>query len=170
MKSIGSLASRQSASSVAKTGSASIGTSPGISAARRRRAVERWGKAAAARDIDLSLTIEEPAGQTRCATADLDRVMDVLLDNAVRYSPAGSTVDVRCLAGRMEVLDEGSGLAPDEPVFDRFYRGSAGRQGPGGTGLGLPIARELAREWGGDVELENRDGRGARAVVTMPLA
>jgi signal transduction histidine kinase len=138
--------------------------------ATARRAVERWREAAGERDIDLSLRVEEPAGRTSCATADLDRVMDVLLENAVRYSPPGSTVEVRSSAGRIEVFDEGPGLAPDEPVFDRFYRGSAGRQGPVGTGLGLPIARELAREWGGEVQLENREGRGARAVVSMPHA
>ena len=135
-----------------------------------RRGVERWREPAGERDIDLSLTVEEPAGRTSCASADIDRVLDVLVENAVRYSPPSSTVDVRCLAGRIEVLDEGPGVAPDEPVFDRFYRGSAGRQGPGGTGLGLPIARELAREWGGEVQLENRQGRGARAVVSMPPA
>jgi signal transduction histidine kinase len=135
-----------------------------------RRGVERWREAAAKRDIDLSLTVEQPAGRTSCASADIDRVMDVLVENAVRYSPPGSTVDVRCLAGRIEVLDEGPGLAPGEPVFERFYRGNVGRRGPGGTGLGLPIARELAREWGGEVQLENRPGRGARAVVSMPPA
>ncbi len=135
-----------------------------------KRAVGRWREAAGEGDIDLSLTVGEPAGLTICATADLDRVLDVLLENAVRYSPPGSTVEVRCSAGHIEVLDEGPGLAPDEAVFERFYRGSAGRQGPGGTGLGLPIARELAREWGGEVQLENREGRGARAVVSMPFA
>jgi two-component system sensor histidine kinase CreC len=53
-------------------------------------------------------------------------------------------------------------------VFERFHRGSAGRGGPSGTGLGLPIARELARRWGGDVTLANRDGGGVRASVTVP--
>jgi signal transduction histidine kinase len=141
-------------------------------AAAAERAVERWREAAADRGIELRLD-DEPAGATSCASADLDRVMDSLLENAVRYSPPGSAVVVRCAAGRIEVLDEGPGLSADEPVFDRFYRGSAGRQGPGGTGLGLPIARELAREWGGEVELENRADRaggGTRAVVSMPPA
>ena len=63
-----------------------------------------------------------------------------------------------------------TGLAAGEleAVFERFHRGRAGRAGPSGTGLGLPIARELARRWGGDVELANRDGGGAAARITVP--
>jgi signal transduction histidine kinase len=70
------------------------------------------------------------------------------------------------------VLDEGPGLAEgeEEAVFDRFHRGSAGRGGPRGTGLGLPIARELARRWGGDVTIVNRmDRSGASARVRLPF-
>jgi signal transduction histidine kinase len=79
-------------------------------------------------------------------------------------------VEVRSAPGALEVLDRGPGLAPDEvtAVFERFHRGHAGRAGPAGTGLGLAIARELARRWGGEVTLVNRDGGGARAVVTVP--
>ena len=70
-------------------------------------------------------------------------------------------------ADRIEVLDRGSGLEPgeEEAVFDRFRRGSAGRRGPSGTGLGLPIARELTRQWSGEVTLEARDGGGTRASI-----
>ena len=53
-------------------------------------------------------------------------------------------------------------------MFERFHRGRAGRAGPAGTGLGLPIARELARRWGGDVELANRPEGGAAARITVP--
>ncbi len=133
-------------------------------------AAQRWREAAGERRIELKLAIDGPPGATTCVPADLDRIMDALLENAIRYSPPGSTIVVRCSPGRIEVIDEGPGLQPGEPVFDRFYRGSAGRRRPGGTGLGLPIARELAREWGGEIEIENRDGRGARAVVAMPTA
>jgi signal transduction histidine kinase len=68
------------------------------------------------------------------------------------------------------VLDRGPGLSDDDlaAVFERFHRGAAGRAGPAGTGLGLPIARELARRWGGEVTLANRDNGGARATVTIP--
>jgi signal transduction histidine kinase len=76
-------------------------------------------------------------------------------------------VRVVAASGRVEVRDEGAGIAPEEAevVFARFHRGTAGRAGPAGTGLGLPIARELARRWGGDVTLD-----GPRAVVRLPGA
>jgi signal transduction histidine kinase len=103
-----------------------------------------------------------------CPAADLDRALDALVENALHYG--NGEVEVRSGPGTVEVLDQGPGLAPDElaAVFERFHRGRAGRSGPSGTGLGLPIARELARRWGGDVTLANRDGGGARARVTVP--
>ena len=52
-------------------------------------------------------------------------------------------------------------------MFERFHRGRAGRAGPPGTGLGLPIARELMRRWGGDVTLANREGGGAVATISF---
>lgn len=75
-------------------------------------------------------------------------------------------------ADRIEILDEGPGLEPgeDEAVFERFRRGSAGRHGPSGTGLGLSIARELTRQWGGEVTLAAREGGGVRATISFALA
>ena len=124
-----------------------------------RRAVARWDGARAG---------GVPADGF-CPPADLDRALDALVENALHYG--NGEVVVRSLPGALEVLDRGPGLAPDElaAVFERFHRGHAGRAGPAGTGLGLPIARELARRWGGDVTLANReDGGGARATVTVP--
>jgi signal transduction histidine kinase len=100
--------------------------------------------------------------------ADLDRTLDALIENALNYGDG--EVEIRARPGAIEVLDRGPGLGDDElgAVFERFHRGRAGRAGPAGTGLGLPIARELARRWGGDVTLGNRDDGGARATVTVP--
>ena len=58
---------------------------------------------------------------------------------------------------------------PDEQeaIFERFHRGSAGLAGPPGSGLGLAIARELAREWGGEVTLANAEGGGALATLRL---
>jgi two-component system sensor histidine kinase MprB len=71
--------------------------------------------------------------------------------------------------GLVEVQDEGPGVAEEEAeaVFARFHRGGAGRAGPPGTGLGLPIARELARRWRGEVVLAAAAGGGARAIVRL---
>ena len=130
------------------------------------RAAERWSQAAAERGQRIDAEVEA-AGSAWCAAADLDRVLDVLVENALRYSPAASAVLIVAGPHRVEVLDDGPGpaLGEEEAVFERFHRGRAGRGGPPGTGLGLPIARELAGEWDATVALEARTDGGGRAVV-----
>ncbi len=133
-----------------------------------RRAAERWGAAAAEQEIEIA--VEAPAEASAwCARTDLDRSIDVLVENAILYSPPASTVTIAAAPGRVEVRDEGPGLAPgeEEVVFERFSRGEAGQRGPKGSGLGLPIARELSRQWDGDVTLANRDRGGLRAVIQL---
>ncbi len=132
------------------------------------RAAGRWRQAAEEHGVRVEARSDGP-GEAHCARPDLDRALDSLVENALLYSPTGSVVAIRSGPGRIEVLDEGPGLAPgeEEAVFERFSRGSAGRRGPSGTGLGLPIARELTRQWGGDVQLSNRDGGGLRAVIEV---
>jgi signal transduction histidine kinase len=132
------------------------------------RAAERWRAAAGERRIALEVETSEPATGW-CAGPDLERTIDVLVENALLYSPRGSTVTISAGPGRIEVSDEGPGLAEgeEEAVFERFSRGSAGQRGPSGTGLGLPIARELTRQWDGDVRLSNRTQGGLRAVIEL---
>jgi two-component system, OmpR family, sensor kinase len=122
-----------------------------------RRVAARWGVEASG-----------DAAQGFCSPADLDRALDVLVENALNYG--NGRVEVRSRRGALEVLDRGPGLSEADlaAAFERFHRGAAGRAGPAGTGLGLPIARELARRWGGDVTLANRNGGGARATITFP--
>jgi signal transduction histidine kinase len=130
-----------------------------------RRAAARFDGSEGGRVIAVEAASGSPAF---ASPADLDRVLDALIENALRY--AGGEVTVVARPGGIEVLDRGPGLAAGEvdAVFERFHRGEAGRAGPSGTGLGLPIARELARRWGGDVELSNRADGGATARVTVP--
>lgn len=135
------------------------------------RAAERWEPAARDAGIAIAADLEaEPHRYVWCARADLDRAVDAFVENAIRYGPRGSEVRIVVDTGRIEVRDEGPGLAPGEAdaVFERFHRGAAGRAGAPGTGLGLAIARELARSWGGEASLANRDGRGAAAVLRLP--
>lgn len=135
-----------------------------------QRAARRWSHAAEERSIEIEVGAGERPAHARCAPHDLDRAIDALLENALRYAPEGSTVAIEAGNGLVEIRDRGPGLEPGEAgsVFERFRRGSAGRRGPSGTGLGLSIARELAREWGGDVTLSNRPGGGATASVRLP--
>ena len=134
-----------------------------------RRAAARWADAAADRGQQVEIA-PDPGGTALCPRADLDRVLDALVENALNYSPPHSTVLLAARPGRIVVLDQGPGVGEDEAeaVFDRFHRGSAGRRGPSGTGLGLPIARTLARGWGGDVVLRRRDEGGTAAEVRLP--
>ncbi|MHB8242962.1 MAG: sensor histidine kinase [Solirubrobacteraceae bacterium] len=135
------------------------------------RAVERWSATAESFEIVLRV-LDESGGEAWCARADLDRALDVLIENALHYSPAGGEIVLVAGQGRIEVRDRGPGLAPgeEELVFERFHRGRAGRQGPAGSGLGLAIARTLARAWKGEARLANRPGGGAVAALEFPEA
>jgi two-component system, OmpR family, sensor kinase len=130
-----------------------------------RRAAGRWDGTDGGR---VDAVEAAPGAPAFCPVADLDRVLDALIENALRYG--GGDVTVVARPGGIEVLDRGPGLAGDEldAVFERFHRGRAGRGGPPGTGLGLAIAHELARRWGGDVELANRTDGGVAARITVP--
>ncbi|MFE5584704.1 sensor histidine kinase [Kitasatospora sp. NPDC056531] len=103
--------------------------------------------------------------------AGLERAVINLLDNAVKYSPPGGTIDVRLQQGVLTVRDHGPGIPPDELqyVFDRFWRSPSSRQLPG-SGLGLSIVAQSVREAGGEVTLGPAEdgGPGALATVRLP--
>jgi signal transduction histidine kinase len=109
----------------------------------------------------------------------LRRVIVNLIDNAVRHARTEVSVSVtsgRHTAGQatvqLEVCDDGPGIPAHERqrVFDRFYRvGGSRSRGSGGTGLGLPIVRDLVRAHGGTVRLADNQP-GLRAIVTLPVA
>jgi signal transduction histidine kinase len=132
-------------------------------------AVRRWQPGASGRGIALAHRPEGDAGTVWAARADLERGLDALLENALRYSPSGSTVTVATRPGRIEVRDRGPGVPADEreTVFERFRRGSAGMSDSSGHGLGLAIARELAREWGCEVTIQGREGGGTSAILEI---
>ena len=96
----------------------------------------------------------------------LERAVDNVLDNAIKWSPPHGTVDVRLDDGALTVCDEGPGIAEaDLPhVFDRFYRAAAARAQPG-SGLGLAIVKQAVDDHAGSVNVTNADGGGA--IVTI---
>jgi signal transduction histidine kinase len=136
------------------------------------RAAERWTALAAEKGQALR-AVAGPAGAAWLARADADRILDALVENAIKYAPERTEIEIASLAAGVEVRDRGPGVAPaeEEQVFERFARGGAGRRtGARGSGLGLPIARELARTWGGDVTVRARDGGGTIALLRLPAA
>jgi two-component system sensor histidine kinase MprB len=100
----------------------------------------------------------------------LDRAIANLLDNAAKWSPAGSVVDVRLHDGELTVRDRGPGIpvADRGHVFDRFYRADSARGRPG-SGLGLAIVRQVAEFHGGSVTAEVADGGGALLRLRLPV-
>jgi two-component system, OmpR family, sensor kinase len=133
-------------------------------------ALLRWRAKAEQIGTALELRTQDDPGLAWAARLDIERALDALIENALHYSPSPSTVAIVCSPGRIDVLDRGPGLAPDERelVFERFRRGRSGRSGPPGSGLGLSIARELSRAWGGDVTLGERTGGGTIATLKLP--
>lgn len=132
-------------------------------------ALVRWQPAA--RTHAIRLVTHRSDEQTRAwgSRPDIERALDCLVENALNYSPPGTTVELAPAGSAIEVRDRGPGIAPEEreTVFGRFHRGRAGRTGPPGSGLGLSIARELARGSGGDVTLEERPGGGLVATLAL---
>lgn len=126
----------------------------------------------------VSLRLEQPLvpGVMRGDALRLRQVIGILLDNALRYSHPGGTVIATTSAQdglwQLTIADRGIGIPADEMdgVFDRGFRGTeARRHRADGSGLGLPIARRLARLHGGDVTLSPNPGGGTRAELTLPL-
>ncbi|HET7828404.1 MAG TPA: HAMP domain-containing sensor histidine kinase [Candidatus Limnocylindrales bacterium] len=133
-------------------------------------AVESLEAVAAARSVRLVLDVAQ--APVRGDEARLRQLAAILVDNAIRHSPAGGRVTVAAGGGAtLTVDDEGAGIDPAhlDHVFDRFWRAPGAPAG--GTGLGLAIARWIAERHGGTIEASNRPDRsGARFTVRLPAA
>jgi signal transduction histidine kinase len=113
------------------------------------------------------------AGDLSCSPR-LTRVLQNLLVNAVRHTPADGSVRIQARRDdqRLEVSveDTGEGIDPVhlDRVFDPFYRADAARSG-GGAGLGLALARRIVEALGGRISVESKPAKGSRFAVTLPL-
>jgi two-component system, OmpR family, sensor histidine kinase MprB len=114
-------------------------------------------------DTQLEPTVVEAAPER------LERAVANLLDNAAKFAPPGSVVEVVLEGGELSVRDHGPGIDPvDLPhVFDRFYRSAAARAVPG-SGLGLAIVRQTAEAHGGSIRAEPADGGGTVFTLSLP--
>ncbi|MCG7422971.1 two-component sensor histidine kinase [Micrococcus porci] len=148
------------------------------------------------RSVDLNLVVAEAVDRVRLTAeargisiragghvdtvvhGDPDQLMTAvrnLVDNAVRYSPDGTTVGVGLTSkdglAQITVTDQGIGISPEEQerVFERFYRVDAARsRQTGGTGLGLSIVKHVVINHGGEVTLWSQPGRGSTFTIRLP--
>ncbi|WP_066740593.1 cell wall metabolism sensor histidine kinase WalK [Cupriavidus sp. D384] len=128
-------------------------------------------------DVRIQLQCPDTTGGIT-VMADADRLRQaivILLDNAIRYSPRGSTVSLRCHAAptgvRIEVEDRGIGIDADELalVFERFVRGRRARaHRADGTGIGLSIAQAIVQAHHGSITLTQVEPHGTRACIELP--
>lgn len=138
-------------------------------------AMQRVSGATGDRVVVASLDRSEPLLLGRFDFAHSLRVLCNLIDNAVKFAPPGSTIEVQARRsnGHLEfvVADRGPGISPtdSEVVFQPFYRGAGAGGGPG-VGLGLSIASGLAAAQGGSVRHESREGGGTVFVFSVPAA
>ena len=116
----------------------------------------------------ITLELRDPC-EIDVRTNMLERAVSNLVDNALKFSPADSTVDVVVDHTRIEILDRGPGIEVEDRdrVFDRFYRSGKARTRPG-SGLGLAIVQEIADLHGASVTLTERSGGGIIATLKMP--
>lgn len=132
----------------------------------------RDGRTVSKRQFRLELP-EEPA----CVVGngkDLRQAIEMLLDNAFKYTPEGGSITLRLAPAGEKIMvtleDDGPGIPLDEigSVFDRFYRSSNVREKVPGSGLGLPIVRSIIQHHGGSIELKNREPHGLSVSISLP--
>ncbi|GGX98806.1 sensor histidine kinase [Streptomyces minutiscleroticus] len=136
-----------------------------------RDTVETALRRARLRGPELTITADLEPWYTRAEPAALERALVNILDNAVKFSPEGGTIEVRLTGGVLTVRDHGPGIAAEELpyVFDRFWRSPSARSLPG-SGLGLSIVARTVRQAGGEVTLTRAEGGGTTVTVRLPGA
>jgi signal transduction histidine kinase len=125
-------------------------------------------------EVRVVAEVREPLPQVRGDAERLRQVLTNLIDNAIKYSPAGGDVEVRAYREdgrlRVDVSDQGPGIAKDDQrlIFEKFGRVSGGTARPG-TGLGLFIARSIAEAHGGVLEVASAPDQGSTFTLELPL-
>jgi two-component system sensor histidine kinase KdpD len=137
-------------------------------------ALERAGKVLARHRVAINLADDLP--MLRLDPVLFEQVLFNVLDNAAKYSPAGTEVRLTARQNdntvRIQIIDEGQGIPPEdlERIFDKFYRVYAADSRRAGTGLGLAICRGFVEAMGGTITAGNRsDRRGAVFTITVPI-
>jgi two-component system sensor histidine kinase KdpD len=137
-------------------------------------ALRRAGKILGHHKVSLELAADLPMLELDAVL--FEQVLFNLLDNAAKYAPGDTTISIRSMRERgaisLQVMDEGSGIPPDEldSVFDKFYRAQKGDHVRPGTGLGLAISRGFVEAMHGTISAGNRTDRsGAVMTIRLPI-
>jgi two-component system, OmpR family, sensor histidine kinase KdpD len=137
-------------------------------------ALQRAANVLARHQVEVAIASDLP--MLRLDPILFEQVLFNLLDNAAKYAPSGSRIDLRARRDgdtvAIEVIDEGPGIPPAdlERVFDKFYRVQAEDRRRAGTGLGLAICRGFIEAQGGRIEARNRHDRsGAVLAIRLPV-
>lgn len=126
-----------------------------------------------AREKGLVVETDIRDGSQFMCSPRLVRVLQNLLQNAIRHTPADGAVrmSARCSAGGLELVveDTGEGITPEalDQVFEPFWRGDAARSGDG-SGLGLALAKRIVESLGGQIRVQSEPARGSRFAVVVP--
>ncbi|MGI5196994.1 sensor histidine kinase [Streptomyces sp. CA-288835] len=133
--------------------------------------VESALRRARLRGPELTITADLQPWYVRAEPTALERAIVNVLDNAVKFSPDGATIDVNLKAGELTVRDHGPGIPTEDlpHVFDRFWRSPSARALPG-SGLGLSIVARTVQQAGGEVTLTPAEGGGTVATIRLPGA
>ncbi|MDH6628428.1 two-component system sensor histidine kinase MprB [Streptomyces sp. LBL] len=136
-----------------------------------RDTVEAALRRARLRGPELTIATDLQPWYVRAEPSALERAIVNILDNAVKFSPEGGTIEVGLSEGALTVRDHGPGIPADElpHVFDRFWRSPSARALPG-SGLGLSIVARTIQQAGGEVTLARAEGGGTVATVRLPGA
>jgi signal transduction histidine kinase len=128
------------------------------------------------KEIKLLLEAEPDIPEVMVDPQRFQQVIGNLIDNALRYTPEGSTIELNIKKVdqniELSVADEGQGIPEEElkHIFDRFWRGEKSRaRSTGGAGLGLSIARRLVEAHGGRIWARNRSPRGFEVIISLPI-
>jgi heavy metal sensor kinase len=141
-----------------------------------REAIEQGRSLATEKETELTAALNSAPIVVSGDGEALRRVCFILIDNAIKYTPAGGRVEVCVEATEADatitVMDSGIGMSESEipHIFDRFWRADKVRsRGTGGAGLGLAIAHWIVDQHKGSIEVRSRPGEGSNFVVKIPL-
>ncbi|MEO7364265.1 MAG: HAMP domain-containing sensor histidine kinase [Candidatus Saccharimonadales bacterium] len=122
----------------------------------------------------ITVTTDCDSSVVECDADSLEQLLVILLDNAIKYSPPGNTVEASAKKGTVTIQDHGIGIEADalEHIFERFYRADSSRTKTtvAGHGLGLSIARMIADVHHAELALVSKPGKGTIATLSIPAS